>query len=614
MQTRTARALTAVLLGGLAATLAAALPQQLSKTAGWRSLLVTNDDKGLADADFVKMVTAFNGGLGGRQFHFLASFTQCFGGGFADELGAQKFPNFGANSASAYFEPSSYDPAAVGNVGSYYSFAWKIMANRAGPPTDQVVTSNASDAIDITKAVVAGIKKNPDSPTERPQYRSDPGAAKPPEPLHAADLNYAILWVGQPDSRNRDFKDLDDLYTVLTNPAGFYKYKPAEIYILWGDGTNPALGNAWKPWDKATTVKLQAAWTDITKQIGIADPGKTKTVQVFFWAGDHGNADAPITMTVSDFSVGLPGTGVAAQQAAGLAGATIYLGGTGTNWALLVEQTAGSTELKALSFGDDFQNPAALFATYNASQAAEIYFSVDNQSVGLPGTDVFDQRPKHLPGADVYARTDGGNRQVFDGTRSLGLNKANPPNDELNDFVLRDITGMLDPKTGLPTRPVFFANELSSKIWVYDPAMPAGQTTYVYYDFPAADFANPPNLVDALAMVVNLNRRNAATKQLYFDPTQDYMLFSVGRNENKAPWNGYLPCQILAFGPPAGLRVWAGCSDLGLANGDNVDGLDIGAGQYGQPITFAQELPWPQYPYPNQPSGSPPPMPPPQYP
>jgi len=605
MQIRTSRALGAALLGGLLATLAAALPQQLPKTAGWRSLLITNDEKGLTDTDFVKMVAAFKGGLGGRQFDFLASFTQCFGGGFTDELGIQAFTRYGANSATAYFETASYDPGpAAGNVGSYYPFAWKSMADVAPPPTDQVVTSKASDAIDITMGAVAGIKKNPHSPTERPQYRTDAAAGGPPEALHAANLNYAILWVGQPDSRNRDYKDLDDLYTVLTKR---YKYNAGDIYILWGDGTNPALGNLWKPWDKALTAKLQAAFDDIKGKV--KNVNVNQTLQVFFWAADHGNADAPITMTVSNNSQGLPGTGVAAQQAAGWAGATIYLGGAGTNFALLVEQTAGSTELKALSFGDDFQNPATLFQTYNASQSAVVYFSVDNQSVGLPGTDVAAQRPKHLPGADVYAMSDSGNRQVFDGTRNLGLSKANPPNDELNDFVLRDITRMLDPRTGLPTRPIFFANELNSKIWVYDPAMPAGQTTYVYYDFPLADFANPPNLVDGLAMVADLTRRRPGTNRLYFDPTQDYMLFSIGRNENKAPWNGYLPCQILAFGPPIGLRVWAGCSDLGLQNTDNVDGLDIGAGRYGQPITFDQELPWPSSPYPNQSSGPAPPHP-----
>jgi hypothetical protein len=33
----------------------------------------------------------------------------------------------------------------------------------------------------------------------------------------------------------------------------------------------------------------------------------------------------------------------------------------------------------------------------------------------------------------------------------------------------------------------------------------------------------------------------------------------------------------------------------------NVDGLDIGAGKYGQPISFPHEEPWPGSPYPNQP-------------
>jgi hypothetical protein len=48
--------------------------------------------------------------------------------------------------------------------------------------------------------------------------------------------------------------------------------------------------------------------------------------------------------------------------------------------------------------------------------------------------------------------------------------------------------------------------------------------------------------------------------------------------------------------------MWASCNSLGLDPiKDNVDGLDIGAGKYGQPITFDQEQPWPGSDYPNQP-------------
>jgi hypothetical protein len=610
MRNRKPLALGLLLSLALATAAGAALPQQLRKTAGWRSSLVTDDQKPLYDADFVTMVKALRAGLGGRTLNFLGTFTECFGGGFADELSdpAQAFSRYGANSASTYFEPATYNP---GN-GSFYGTAWNNRADVAGPPSDETITTTAWDAIDITNLVVVpGVPKNPRSRVERTQYRTDRlGAGKPPEPLHAAQHNYVILWIGQPEAD--DYKDVDDLFTILTGPR--YGYVANEIYILWGNGADPNAADAWVPDRSATTANLQWALNSIQGRINRQPMGDS--TQLFFWAGDHGNVDAPITIEVANSSVGLPGTGVAGQVGAGLVGATIYKAGAGNNFARLVENTAGTPggELKALSFGDDFQNAFQLFNYSNASASAVVYFSVDNPSAGLPGTDVALERtlvPAHLPGADIYALAgNNGNRQVFDGTRNLGLAKANPPNDELNDFVLRDIDRMLSLQTGLPTRPIFFTNHKNGTIWVYDPAF---GFSYPYFTWPGPDFANPPRIVDALAMVVSLNRRDPATNKLIFNKAQDSILFSIGRGEIAAPWIGYLPCQILGYGSGKNLFVWAGCKDLGLLNTDNVDGLDIGAGQYGQPITFDQELPWPQYSYPNgSPGSQPPPGPSPQ--
>ncbi|HTQ78765.1 MAG TPA: hypothetical protein VMM92_02130 [Thermoanaerobaculia bacterium] len=579
-----------------------ALPKQFVKPTTWASYLVTNDGTGIKDADFATLVkNTRNGLMGNRKFSFIASFTQCFGGGFTDELSrpALGLNLYGANSASAYFEPSSYDPAAVGNVGSFYSFAWKSSADVAAKPNDEIITGNASDAIDMAKPVVAGIPKNPRSAVERPQYRTDRAAGGPPQSLGSAQHNYAILFVGQPEATGQDYKDLNDLFTVLTSPR--YGFAVGDIYILWADGVDPNGADAWVPDRPSNNADLQWAFNSIKNRIN--NQPAADTYQIFFWAGDHGNADAPLTMVVDDASQGLPGTGVAQQKGFGLAGDTIYLAGNGTNSALLVEATAGG-DLKALSFGDDFQNPATFFRSYDASSTAILYFSVDNLSDGLAGSEVAAENarlPARRAGADVYVWTQTSNRQMFNGTR-LGLLKGKP-NDELNDFVLRDITRMLNPQTRLPTRPVFFTTGADSRIWVFDPNF---ANSYVYYDW-NLQFPNmPPRLVDALAMVVDLTRRNPAGR-LYFDWTKDYMLFSVGRTEVAMPWAGFRPCDVLRFGMGRMPDVFASCAQLGLKLTDNVDGLDVGAGADGDPISFDQEKPWPS-PYPNSPMTPPPPI------
>jgi hypothetical protein len=577
-----------------------ALPQQFPKLAGWSTYLVTNDGVGLKDTDFVQIVKNTRNGLNGtRRFDFIASFTQCFGGGFADELGnaAIGLDRYGANSASAYFEPASYDPGNPPNmpsVGSYYDFAWKTTADGNAGQTDEWITGTAADAIDRNTGPVAGITKNPHSDVERPQYRSDRVAGGPPKPLGgmAAMHKYAILFVGQPQSTGQDYKDLNDIYGTLRNRG----FAAADILILWGDKTDPNRNDAWVPDRAANTADIQWAFDQVKARIN-GQVNANDTNQVFFWAGDHGNADAPITITVDGASQGVPGTGVAWAQAQGTAGDTIYVAGGNNNWDLLVEKTAGG-RLKALSFGDDFRDPR-LFQSYYASASAILYFGVDNPSAGAAGSEVAAENaklPARRAGADVYVWTQNSNRQMFDGRR-LGLLKGNP-NDELNDFVLRDIRQML--VNGLPARPVFFTTAADSRIWVYDPNFP---NSYVYYDFNKNWPGMPPRLVDALAMVVNLTRRDNLGK-LYPDWTQDYMLFSVGRGEAVMPWMGYRPCDILRFGLGRPLDVFASCAQLGLMVNDNVDGLDVGAGATGEPINFSQEQSWPN-PYPN--GGNPPP-------
>lgn len=579
-----------------------ALPPFFEKPAAYRSMLVTNDGQTVSDVDFAQLVAqtqanirnaAPNGvPLNHNDFTFLGSFTQCYGGGFITELGRQGVTRYGGNSASTYFETASYD---IPNTRSFYSYAWATMADPLGGArrTDEWITWNAYDALDPTKGALRGITKNPWAAYERAQYRSDRNGV--PQALGAAQHNYAVIWVGDPHPSGADYNDVDKLYRLLTVTYGF---KAADIQILWANGVDPNRNDLWAIQGKAEWAPLQAAFKNIENWI-LAKPAGN-TYQVFFYAGDHGNADFPVTLTVEPAAVGMPGTDLPLYAGSGQ---HIFLGGAGGNWYLLTEQTAGRP-LKALSFGDDFQNWGTVFAEQTASPSAIIYFGVDNLSRGKAGSELAAARAKgELQGSHVYSVSANGNRQAFHGRRNFGL-VTGANSDEMNGFVVRDMTGMLHPQTGLPTRPVFFTNDQGSQIWVHDPAAPVGQPkTYVYYDF-ALDYPapqGPPALVDGLAMVVNLRRRDMAGR-LVFDKQQDYMLFSVGRNEPMAPWNAFKPCDVLRFGGGGKEKLWASCNFLGLdAVTDNVDGLDIGAGKYGQPITFSQEMPWPSHEYPNQP-------------
>ncbi|HEV7516309.1 MAG TPA: hypothetical protein VGR07_08420, partial [Thermoanaerobaculia bacterium] len=566
----------------------AVLPRFFPKPPAWTSYLVTADNQGVKDGDFATWVKNAQTAVAPRTFKFIASFGTCYGGGFLTEFQNKGLTSWGANSASTYFEPVTIDST---RGRTYYNWAWKTIADVPPAfPTDEKITDDAYNA--ILAGNVGAIPANPYAKFERAQYNSDrAGAGAPPTDLGNAMHKFAILWVGQPSTKNYDLNDLNNLYAVLKNRYGF---APADIYILFG-GPGAGAGLPKARDGQATSANLQFAFNNWLQGKINAQPQRDTNL-VFFWAGDHGSVDSAITIEVDNAARGVAGSGVAAQRVAGKTGQTIYEAGSGTNVGLLLEPTGKN--FKALSFGDDFQNPAALFATQYASPTAIVYFSVDGTSFGVDGSDVREERnANRLPGADIYAATANGNRRMFDGMANLGLLKVAPNFDDLNDFVLRDFRQAMNAQ-GQILRPLFFTNDQSSLIWVSDPVK---NQTYVYYDF-ARNLPVRPWLVDALAVVANLKRRDPGGF-LFFDPFKDFMLFSIGRQENMAPWTNYRPCDILRLGTGQ-LAVWQSCAQLGLdPTRDNVDGLDLGAGASGEPIAFDAEWPWPQYPYPNSPDG-----------
>src|SRR5262249_47029507 len=146
------------------------------------------------------------------------------------------------------------------------------------------------------------------------------------------------------------------LYNVLTMQYG---YNPMDIYVLWstGAGARPA-GVPWGVNAAATGPNLAAAinnWLDNKLRMQA-----NRTAQVFFYAGDHGNADHPISVAVASTAVGQPGTAVNARRNGAMpVGDVVYTAGAGTNRVAWIETFLQN--IRALSFGDDFQNEQTVF-------------------------------------------------------------------------------------------------------------------------------------------------------------------------------------------------------------------------------------------------------------
>src|SRR3954471_7170202 len=114
--------LAAVLWVALAPAGHAVLPAYMAKPPAWTSKLVTNAGPFVTDVQLAQWVKGVQGlPPAAPRFSFLAGFHQCYGGGFLTELQRQGVREVGANSASRFFEPASYD---LPNQRSYFTFSW----------------------------------------------------------------------------------------------------------------------------------------------------------------------------------------------------------------------------------------------------------------------------------------------------------------------------------------------------------------------------------------------------------------------------------------------------------------------------------------------------------
>ncbi|HEY0558388.1 MAG TPA: hypothetical protein VGG20_29320, partial [Thermoanaerobaculia bacterium] len=374
------------------------------------------------------------------------------------------------------------------------------------------------------------------------------------------------------------------------------------IYILYGAFAAAVPGSVgWLTSDaQATAANLQnslAVW--LNGKLAAQPPGQT--AQLFFYAGDHGSADFPILISVDNASAGVAGSDVNNRVLAALPpGPVVYEAAGGTNrW--LWEVVGGGADVDEIAFSE-----TSVQTWFDSTQGGWIYFSVDRPSPGAAGSDVNREVARvGSASANIYSATPNSNRLAF-AAADLGLIAGGI--DELNALSLRNSQSVLDPKTKLPNRPLFFSFLNSSKVYVYDPAF---GFWYLYYDF-LWDFPVAPQELDGLALWDD-GVRDPATNVLYFDPFRDKMLFSVGRGEVAFPWNAFNACDILKLGPKGAgaiLTQWRFCQQLGLIPvKDNLDALDLGIGANGEPydsypssyMPTYPSSPQPDYPWPGTP-------------
>lgn len=575
-----------LLTASLATAAQAAVPLYIPKPPTWTSMLITHDEEGVTDVELAGWIksaqTLASEQETPRSFSLIATLTQCFGGGFLTEMVNAPVASFGADSASRYWQPSSYDEM---NNRSHYAWAWKSMADDPAKPNDLQITDTAWNA---TVGGLGAIPVNPRAHLEQAQYRDNDNnpATPPPMALDAEAHRYAILWVGQHDPMDQN--DLTHIYDVLRNR---YNYAAANILILYDDGTDPDVNDGWQPDQAADATNLEQAFTCWLQAKLFNQPQADRNAMVYFWAGGHGGASSPVTMSVDAQSVGQPGTDVFVNRVFGFAvEEALFTGGSGAN--IFQWENPNGGDLDAVAFGVDFQP-----VLFEYPRDAVIYFSVDRDSKGLPNSGVAREVARmRSPAPDVFVRTDESNRQAIDGDRSLGLEETGEQEDELNALSMRDVSHVLDPM-GKPLRPIFYSLVGSSQIRVWDPRL---NRSYIYYDF-TWDFEVAPKELDALALIDDDFRDPMKMMELRFNPNVDRMLFSIGRND---VWV-FDACDVIKYGAGAAMpALWRSCQQLGLDQlEDNLDALDLGAGPDGKP-----DVPFPPYdPTPIEPPPPPPP-------
>lgn len=589
----------------------------------WRTGLVTHAGPEVWDRDFAQWVKSCQNkaklAVGGNwKLMVRCTFTQCYAGGFLDELervtqGANNLKDFAGTASTRYFQGASANQEGADTTkwNSRFAFAWQ---HRAGiGATTNPVQNLETIAIKAYNALLAGddpVPKHPFIDQEHPQYLAgqgvEPGDLKSGPDAH----KLAILFAGDPETRHRN--NTTSVLGVLKDKYGF---KAENIFILYGNfGPDDAIpGNPpWKSNAKATEENLKKALTDADgfviksiKAIAGDQPLDDATIKLFLWTTNHGTIDAPICFGVDATTTGKPGTDVNLFSLASQAPEFLYEGGANSNKFLLPQFTLGGAAAPLDSISSGFeQMPVAPDATYPGGfrPAFGVAFSVDHDLTGgKPDTGtrrIIDKQRD--PAAQVFVKTADGNREFVE-AKTLGLEDdltAMFPVDNVSALMLEpssDLFEGLDPKF-----PLFYTLPDSARIWVIDPQHPTpdpGENfkRYVFWD-PKKDPDWPlPNVfparLDALSVYVNIDPAGRAKGDcplpgqpptpgmpqkgdLLYKPLVDKILFSVPKGDNFLGGSG---CTLYLYWDKR-IHTMYTCAELGLLDSDDVNAVHAYAG------------------------------------
>lgn len=208
-------------------------------------------------------------------------FGECFGGGFVNSLPTTDLPNTVAMSASAENEP------AWGSHDSGHFLQGLVDASKANPTNtvDQIFSDAGNrDIANPNSPYFWGLKDQ-----EHPQISPSSGNNMK---FHDGQSNYAIMFAGILTTGSSNWNNLARMYNFMVKPMaqGGLGYSPADITVLYGDGTGRMPNGTWSSVPvsvSATVANLQLEIKSIAAQM---NPDST----LLFWVSDHGDIDQNI--------------------------------------------------------------------------------------------------------------------------------------------------------------------------------------------------------------------------------------------------------------------------------------------------------------------------------
>lgn len=279
--------------------------------AEYHSALVAQAGSLIWDTEFSNTINSnlllpLNAGYSALNIHM----SQCFGGGFIDELdhGTAAFPgtvskltiNTGARWDKQSWGTETLDPR------NRYSYAWWFEQNNG--------VNNKAMLNAYSTALTSFVYSQPTRARELPQYFSAPNAQDNALLGSGPDKKVALLFVGDDRDNSpagavraqRHYRDALRMYDTLRTLFG---YAAADIRVYYHDGTRPAGAPAGLPIDGAATEANFNAFFSAPPQ-----PLEGGNDEVFVWTSDHGSLKVALTGQVQLMPAGAGGGGAQVAQ------------------------------------------------------------------------------------------------------------------------------------------------------------------------------------------------------------------------------------------------------------------------------------------------------------